>query len=513
MGPGLPMSGLSSALPADGDFVNQFPIQVTKVQRPPLREQTLQRDRLLDWLDAKIHRRVVMAVAEAGYGKTTLFADFARRTRVRTLWYRLDEEDRDWFSVLNYLVAAGREVDPDFAPNTAALLREVSAGGITRQAATNSFLTELAALGDTPTAIVFDDYYLVDDVPDVQALIQELISRAPERFSLVFLTRRRPRIAVARLRALGELAELSADDLRFDAEETDRLFRETYGRPLEPDVVADLHRRTEGWAASLQLVQAAVRNRSAGEIRSFVRNLSGAQSELYDYLAEEVVGDLDDETQQFLMKTSLLQVVDPELTQVVAGFPPSRGRALIDACEALGLLARRGETTRYSQRYHPLVRDFLEARLRRQVGDPAIADLHRSVARFGEGRSWRLAAHHFAAAEDIADLHRVLATATPAIMGSGEFVLAESYIARFPPPAPNPWFEIVLSRTELQSGQVEAALDRARAAVASFDAEAAPADDPGANLALANLMSVEPHRRRPSDRRTGGPSLACKEAR
>lgn len=137
VGPGLPMRGLSSALPAHGDFVNQFPIQVTKVQRPPLREQTRQRDRLLDWLDAKIHRRVVMAVAEAGYGKTTLFVDFARRTRVRTLWYRLDEEDRDWFSVLNSLVAAGREVDPDFAPNTAALLREVSAGGITRQAATN----------------------------------------------------------------------------------------------------------------------------------------------------------------------------------------------------------------------------------------------------------------------------------------------------------------------------------------------------------------------------------------
>ncbi|HEX8940371.1 MAG TPA: hypothetical protein VF763_09420, partial [Candidatus Limnocylindrales bacterium] len=490
VGPGLPSNGQSTPRPLDAEYVNRFPIQVTKVQRPPLREQTLQRERLLDWLDVKIHRRVVMAVAEAGYGKTTLLADFARRTRVRTLWYRLDEEDRDWFSVLNYLVAAGREADPAFAPKTAALLGEVSAGGISREAATKSFVAELATLGDAPTAIVLDDFYLVDDVPDVQALVQDLVARAPERLSFVFLTRRRPRIAVARLRALGELAELTADDLRFDEQETERLFRETYRQPLEPDVIADLHRRTEGWVASLQLVQTAVRNRSAAQIREFVRNLTGAQSELYDFLAEEVVGELDDETQQFLMKTSLLQVVDPELTQVAAGFPLPRGRELIDACEALGLLSRRGEATRYSQRYHPLVRDFLEARLRRQVGDTAVAGLHRAVARFGESRTWRLAAHHYAAAGDVADLHRVLATSTPSIMGSGEFVLAESYVRRFPPDAPNPWFEIVLSRTELQSGRVDAALERARAAVDAFDAEAAPADDPGANLALANLMSL-----------------------
>ena len=55
---------------------------------------------------AKIHRRVILILADAGYGKTTLLADFARRTRLRTLWYRLDDDDRDWMSILNHLVAA-----------------------------------------------------------------------------------------------------------------------------------------------------------------------------------------------------------------------------------------------------------------------------------------------------------------------------------------------------------------------------------------------------------------------
>ena len=92
--------------------MNRYPIQLAKVQRPALRDETLARDRLLDWLAAKIHDRVILILADAGYGKTTLLADFARRTRLRTLWYRLEDDDRDWIAFLNHLVAAGREHDP-----------------------------------------------------------------------------------------------------------------------------------------------------------------------------------------------------------------------------------------------------------------------------------------------------------------------------------------------------------------------------------------------------------------
>ena len=117
---------------ASRDGVSGYPIQVGKVQRPPLRDETLARHRLLDWLDVKIHNRVVFVIAEAGYGKTTLLADFSRRTRLRTLWYRMDEEDRNWVTFLSYLVAAGRELDPEFAPRTHALLEDAGPGGATR---------------------------------------------------------------------------------------------------------------------------------------------------------------------------------------------------------------------------------------------------------------------------------------------------------------------------------------------------------------------------------------------
>ena len=81
--------GLVGGVTRDG--VSGYPIQLGKVQRPPLHDETLARHRLLDWLDVKIYSRVIFVIAEAGYGKTTLLADFSRRTRHRTLWYRMDE--------------------------------------------------------------------------------------------------------------------------------------------------------------------------------------------------------------------------------------------------------------------------------------------------------------------------------------------------------------------------------------------------------------------------------------
>jgi hypothetical protein len=79
-----------------GRFVQGSPIQLAKVQRPPLRAATLRRHRLNRWLNEHAGRRVVLVSAEAGYGKTTLLADWTRQAGVRVLWYRIDEEDSNW---------------------------------------------------------------------------------------------------------------------------------------------------------------------------------------------------------------------------------------------------------------------------------------------------------------------------------------------------------------------------------------------------------------------------------
>jgi DNA-binding SARP family transcriptional activator len=482
VGPGRPGTEPPSADPS----TPEYPVQRSKVQRPPLRDETLARDRLLDWLAAKSSHRVILVSAEAGYGKTTLLADFARRTRLRVLWYRIDEEDADWVAVLNYLVAAGREVEPSFGAGTATMLRDLGAVDVGRDDIVESLVQDVAALASAPTLFILDDFHHLDRIPELRAIVRELVHRAPERLTFVFSSRQRPSLGLARLRAAGEVAELTTEDLRFNEDETERLFRESYGRPLEPDVLAELRRRTEGWAASLQLTQTALRDRTGSDVRHFVQRLTGAWDGLYDYLAEEVVGDLDVDTQRFLMRTSILGVVDVELASVVSGFDIDRARWMVEEAERLGLLARRGEGASHSFRYHPLVRDFLEDRLRREEGEASVGELHRTVARASERRDWRVAAHHYAAVGDLGDLHRLIAESLDTILANGDFAAAEAFLTRHPPTGPEPLFEVILSRRDFYEGRPERAVTRARAASGAL-----PPEHLGSDAALVNLASLE----------------------
>jgi DNA-binding SARP family transcriptional activator/tetratricopeptide (TPR) repeat protein len=467
------------------DEVNGFPIQLAKVQRPALREETLERPRLLDWLHAKTHGRAVLVLADAGYGKTTLLADFSRRSRMRTLWYRLDDDDRDWVSFLHHLVAAGREHDPSFAPATAALLAEIGIDGPGREVVLDTFIGELPAIAAGGAVLILDDFHLVDDAADVRHIARELLARAPERFTIVFASRRQPSVPLARLRAVGEVAELGTGELRFDHAETARLFTETYGRRLEADVLADLAVRTEGWIASLQLVQAALRDRTPAEIRRFVRSLNGADHEMYDYLAEEVVGELEEELQEFLMRTSILQVVTPELAEVVSGRDPADVARLTTAAERLTLLSRLSGGPRNHQRYHPLVREFLEARFRATSGAAAVADLHRRTAAAAAATDWRVAAYHYREAGDAEAVLKVVGDAIPTIMAKGQYALAETFIGSIPAQVRPPGFDLILSRVDMQHGDYQAAIAASQAVLDSGTTDPVQRDH-----ALLNLVTL-----------------------
>jgi DNA-binding SARP family transcriptional activator len=482
VGPGrAAIDSQAPAREAAQGVVSGFPIQPGKVQPPLLREETLARHRLLDWLDVKIHNRVMFVIAEAGYGKTTLLADFSRRTHLRTLWYRMDAEDRSWASFLSYLIAAGRVYEPDFAPRSSAMLEETDPGGPTRDEVVDAFLRELPAIAEGGAALILDDFHVADDVPDIRLMARELVARAPERLSIVFSSRRLPPIPVGRLRSHGELAELRTTDLRFSEAETGELFRDTYRHPLERDLLADLTRRTEGWVASLHLVRAAVRERSAAETRSFIRSLSGASSDLHDYLAEEVVGELSEDHQRFLMRTSILQSVEPEAAGVATGMDATTVAAWITESERLGLLSRRQESTRPGFWFHPLVREFLEARLGRSIGHEGVADLHTTVARWAEDRDWRIATFHHSAAANSEDLLRVLDASVESIVGGGDITLAAGYLDRYEPSATTSGFEVIRSRAAARRMDVPAAVHHANLAISL---------DPTSDAALGNQLAT-----------------------
>ena len=135
----------------------------SKVEPPPLRATTLTRHRLLGGLAIDGRRRVTLVVAEAGFGKTTLLADFSRRYQGRCLWYRLDETDRDWITLVNYIVAAVGLAAPDSGAPTIKLMEPLTSSSPPKDLVLASLLAELSGMDDQPTVLILDDFQSIDD--------------------------------------------------------------------------------------------------------------------------------------------------------------------------------------------------------------------------------------------------------------------------------------------------------------------------------------------------------------
>ena len=172
-----------------------------------------------------------------------------------------------------------------------------------------------------PCTFIIDDWQYVNAVTEVRGLWNQILRDAPPTCRFVFASRVKPRLQFARFKTHGGYAELRTDALRFTEAEIGELFRDVYNDPLDPSELAELEQRTEGWAASLQLVEVSLRERtSPSERRDFIRSITATtDSALFDFLAEEVLDQQPEETRNFLLTTSILQQITPEVAERLAG--------------------------------------------------------------------------------------------------------------------------------------------------------------------------------------------------
>jgi hypothetical protein len=359
VGPRIPRHPPGRARPVRRE---PFPVTGARIHRPLLRADTLSRERLNGWLDQAVTGRLALIVAEAGFGKTTLLADWSRQTGRLTAWYRLESDDRDWLTFLRHLVASGRELDPEFAAATYALLHQLGPGGPTQAELVASLvrdMTEFATGQAHGFTLIFDDYHVIDRCEETEPIVRAILERTGPGFSVVIASRAAPRLPLGRLRARGGVARLDGDDLCFDVPEADRLFRDAYHQPIEPDVVTNLIDRTEGWPALLSLVRTTIEESASKSAMDVVHQLSAAQGDLYDYMAEEVTATLPVDVRQFLTRVSLLDWVDVAPAAIVDDRSSTEIEASIKQAEELGLLGRPGSDGTPS--LSPARQDFCEA--------------------------------------------------------------------------------------------------------------------------------------------------------
>ena len=159
------------------------------------------------------------------------------------------------------------------------------------------------------------------------------------------------------------------------------------------------------------------------------------------------------------------EIVTPELAAVAALVTPQAARGFLDVAESVGLLSRHGRTGQAGRIFHPLVRTFLEGRLRDAFGAAEISEIHARIARAAEPASWSVAAHHYAAADLPLDAVRVLSGSVPAILGSGAYKDAEQLAARLDPINLGAWHDVIVAHRMIRTGDLSGATEAANSAL------------------------------------------------
>jgi len=349
----------------------------TKLHMPASQPAQVLRPRLTAHLDEGLARGLILVCAPAGYGKTVLLADWARRSGYPVAWLSLDSGDNDPARFWRHAVAALDWARPGIGDRVAPLLGPPAPASF--QGLVTALINELAAQsGDGEALLVLDDYHLIGS-PQVHQSLAFLLEHRPAGMCMLLASRSDPPLPLARLRARAQLTEVRAAELRFTPAEAGELLQHAASALPEASVAA-LTARTEGWAAGLQL--AALSLRGHDDAVAFVAAFTGSHRYVLDYLAEEVLEQQDAQLRTFLRETSVLERLSGPLCDAVTGREGSQ--ALLEEAERAGLFLIPLDEVRGWWRYHHLFAGLLRTRLREEQPG-RVAQLHRNAAAWYAG--------------------------------------------------------------------------------------------------------------------------------
>jgi len=320
----------------------------------------MRRARLFELFSAARDPHVVLVVAPAGSGKTSLLADYVSHIDVPAAWYRAESWDQRPDALLGHLKAAF----------------EVAVGGSIESPWTSvEQAVQSLALGRTGRIVLaIDDLHTLEGTA-AEGTLERLIECAPTEVEVVAASRTVPNFNLSLLRVSGRLQEVKADDLRFRSWEVEQLFRDFYQAPLPPVELADLTRRTGGWAAGLRLFHLAVRGKLPYERRRILSSLRGGSRLIREYLARNVIDELPDELRRFLIDSCVLG----RLTGGIC----NRFLARLDSERLLSELERRQIFIQAldddAYRYHEVLRSYLEDVAVQELGEADLRERYRKA--------------------------------------------------------------------------------------------------------------------------------------
>jgi LuxR family maltose regulon positive regulatory protein len=399
----------------------------TKLFIPQARwlQDVLPRPRLVERLQSGLSCKLTLISAPAGFGKTTLLAEWIPHSDRCVCWLSLDEADNDLPRFLTYFIAALQMLKADFGQTILVTLQAPQLPAI--EPLMTALVNEIIQTLDQ-FALVLDDYHLIH-LPAIHTAVAFLLNNLPPNMHLILASRADPPLPLARLRVRSQLTELRAADLRFSLDEATAFFQQIKALPLPTAQIEELETRTEGWGAGLHLAALSLQGLDPAGMSRFIRDFTGSHHHVFDYLAEEVLQQQPEDIQRFLLHTSILGRLCGSLCDAILGrgageqgsgggyASPSTplplrslasGQEILEYLEHANLFLVPLDVERHWYRYHHLFAEVLRNRLRQTQPD-SVSELHRRASRwYEEARLVDEAVSHALAGRDFEEAARLI---------------------------------------------------------------------------------------------------------
>lgn len=363
----------------------------TKLQPPRIKKHILHRPRLIHILRDSLDKKLILICADAGYGKTTLLTQFCDEIMIPYLFYDLDANDNDLTTFYGHLMKGIQHHAPNFGKRLTQIISETR----NTEMVVGTFINEFIENIQKDFFIILDNFHQIQNNRRLMDYIDYLLRHIPEALHLIIATRSTPPLDIPYFSAKQDLLLLEKTHLLFDEAEIRALLKNVYGMHVPEEEVQRIAAYSQGWPTALQLILQKIYAIGVEKTKETINGYLDSGEEVFEYFASEIFEQLPKRIREFLIRTSILNVLEIAVCNYLLSSRTARRTLIYLETEHIFVMKAGAH-----YKYHPLFQEFLQRKLRDYYPSKEIKSLHKKMAKyFLQQKNYSMAIHHFLIAD------------------------------------------------------------------------------------------------------------------